>query len=163
MKVLLLRHGQRKGEGDELTLTGHQQARDLVLNFMNPQHWLYTLRPTRLFCSPKNRCRQTLTPLSQALSVPITISELVDERKPPESMAKFSERVILFISQVERSLGENDALLICTHFDWLEEFIALAPTDLLAPEEIQHFAPGEIHGFEITRGVWCYQGPRAWA
>jgi broad specificity phosphatase PhoE len=130
---------------------------------LDPNHWLHFFRPTHLLSSPKTRCQQTLVPLANALDLSVTICGDLDERHANETSHDFNQRIHQFVSQLEKRFPPTSQLALCSHYDWLAEFITIVPSDILEPETIQHFSPGEAHGFQLENGCWLYQGPRSWA
>ena len=157
MKFVLFRHAQ-KGitpfEDPELSLKGFEQSAQLVDLIKNKS--LPT--PTFLFVSPKRRTSQTLYPISKHYSLTPQISDLLDQRRHDENTLQFRQRVQLFLNELE--LQKSDEIVFgCTHYDWLEEAMALIHCDRdLNTFEFAHWAPTQFVIFEIQNSVWKFAG-----
>lgn len=79
-----------------------------------------------IWASPKRRSQDTLRPLSLQLQVPLHIHPALDERRSNETAGAFRERLQDLQSEVE-ALSSLQALVLCSHLDWLEEWKTLWP------------------------------------
>jgi broad specificity phosphatase PhoE len=158
MHVILLRHATRSplhpADGG-LSEAGRRQAADLV-DRLNPSGPL--LHPTVLIASPKRRAQETLAPLSSYCGIQINLNENVDERRDAETGLQFQARVRAWVKETVSKYGTNDVLFVCSHLDWLEEVLRVAPSNLTALEIERPFAPCEARAFEIRDGIW-YTSP----
>lgn len=156
MKITLLRHGSRDltiGSDGGLNESGREQAASLTTR-LQPQGNLPP--PTHLDCSPKRRARETLTPLSEHLGLKLNIEPLLDERQSSESSVEFRQRIRKFLESLREKYTSRDVVYLCTHADWLEEALAILPSDLSEFEAQSGFACGELKSFELKDGIWEY-------
>lgn len=153
MKFVLFRHAH-KGilpfEDPELSLQGFEQAHrisDLISkNSLSI--------PTRLFCSPKRRTSQTFYPSAQRLGLKTEVNPDLDQRASQESSIDFKNRVQKFLRQIEK-LNGNLVIFACTHYDWIEEAMALINSDKdLKSFEFSHWSPTQYVEFEIENNLW---------
>lgn len=158
MTIYFFRHGDRESrrlvassvEGSEpdLTPSGHRQAECLHAWVQQGQ----LPRPSQLMASPRRRAQNTLKQLSEGLSLPVKPLPELDERTDAESARDFRDRVSEFLRQVQQQSG---VLFVCSHYDWLEELLTLAPADEdLVVDGSPLWAPGAFLGFEITEEIW---------
>lgn len=154
MKFVLFRHAH-KGilpfEDPELSLQGFEQAlriSDLVI-----KNNLAT--PTQLFCSPKRRTSQTFYPTAQKLGLKIEARPDLDQRASQESSLEFRNRVLKFLQQTEKLQNDKPTIFACTHYDWIEEAMALINCDKdLNSFEFSHWPPTQYVEFEIQNNLW---------
>jgi phosphohistidine phosphatase SixA len=134
MLVLLVRHGhagaRRQWHGDDglrpLDATGFDQAAALVPT-------LAPFAPARILSSPLLRCVQTVTPLSDALGIPIEHSpSLVPE-------AALAATHLARTASIEDSGAERGAIVLCTHGEVIHEMQAL-----LEHEGLPDFGPASL-------------------
>ena len=149
MKLLLLRHASRSAldTGDSpLSAVGQRQAEELA-SLVHSQGRLP--KPTRIYCSPKRRARETLAPLAARLELTVTPDPRLDERHNNESQREFLARVNAVVN--EFSVATDACCVLCTHLDWLEAFDASAPIDR---DVTGGWATGEYRLFKIENGLW---------
>jgi phosphohistidine phosphatase SixA len=138
MLVLLVRHGhagaKRQWHGDDdfrpLDATGLEQSTALV-------PLLARFTPARILSSPLVRCVQTVTPLSDALGLPI-------ERSPslvPEAgaAATLLARQVSIDKPEEEFQSEAGAIVLCTHGEVIHHMQAL-----LAHDGLPDFGPASL-------------------
>jgi broad specificity phosphatase PhoE len=163
VKILLLRHAARSNQeyGDiSLSSAGRSQAQELVSQLSpNGPNGSLLPRPTLLFCSPKKRTRETLTPIAHALQLTLTIDTLLDERQRGESAQVFAKRVGLFLNGIEKyqaepEIAKEPVIWVCSHLDWLENALAFLdanPSDAL---QAGSWSNCEYRVFQVTDGLW---------
>lgn len=157
MKFVLFRHAQ-KGitpfEDPELSLKGFEQSGNLIDLIKNKSLPL----PTFLFVSPKRRTSQTFYPISKHHSLTPQISDFLDQRRNDETSLQFRQRVQTFLNELELRNSE-EVIFACTHYDWLEEAMALIHCDRdLNTFEFSHWAPTQYVIFEIENNIWKFIG-----
>jgi phosphohistidine phosphatase SixA len=175
--VILMRHGSRDtySPGDSpLNTTGLAQAEvlaKLVRSGLFPT-------PSRLIVSPKKRAKQTLSPLAAFLGFDPTVDPRLDERNSDEALQDFESRVRSFLDDVARApnsrhpeppvaklaatapatlapaMASASLTIACSHLDWLESAMVLAPSDMSESELTEPWSPGAYRIFEIVDGVW---------
>ncbi len=131
MKLVLFRHGEKQSERTSdplLSHKGEQQAKALkqyVQQGILP-------KPNRLIISPKIRTAMTFSPLAQSLPLHLEKSNALDERSNQEEASDFKKRILQFIENISKPVDqkENEQIIfICSHLDWIEEFLDLLPSD----------------------------------
>ena len=159
MKIVLLRHATRSavGLGDTpLTLLGLAQAEELGLKGATARDSLP--KPTHVFASPKQRARQTLTPLSEKLGLPLKIDPRLDERHQNESHVEFTQRLREFLAEIESmQTSEEPAIYLCTHLDWLELAVTEISSDLTEIETAASWQTAEYRVFRVEDGLWQFK------
>ena len=155
MRFILFRHAH-KGvlplEDPELSPPGFEQAA-LLLNLINKN----TLtKPTHLWASPKRRTSQTLYPTSKNLNLKIEIkTELDQQNQHVENNSDFRSRVQHFLQSIQSLQTTNDIIFACTHYDWIEEAMALINCDKdLNSFEFSSWSPAQYIEFEINDNLW---------
>lgn len=164
MQILVFRHAERdqnalsfvaSAESDPgLNSKGQRQAQGLLQSCVDQK----LPAPTKIFCSPKLRARQTLMPLAKHFSLELTSLPNLDERRHHENGDNFSQRVKAQINEFSKLSG-TQSLYFATHLDWLEEALIHIPsdTDLLQNEFTAWGTCQYIH-FEIEAGLWKLRG-----
>lgn len=139
MNFILFRHAEKSSEltvDAPLSAHGHSQARHLSELVQNKKLPL----PTHLICSPKKRTWETLSFLSKQTGVKIIPNLLLDLRSNTESMKDFRLRVqeflVAFQLDIPDSTTEPPTVYVCTHQDWVEEFMSVieSSTNLSQPK-----------------------------
>lgn len=156
MKLVLFRHGEKQSEWTSdplLSFKGEQQAKALK-EFV---HQGILPKPTRLIISPKIRTAMTFSPLALSLPLPLEKSEVLDERSNQEEISDLKKRISQFIENISMQVDpkENEQIIfICSHFDWIEEFLELLPcdSDLIQIPDFR-WAPGAYLVFEFNSKV----------
>ncbi len=164
MDVVLFRHA-KKGltpfDDPDLSPEGFMQSQLLPLTVQKQN-----LPPaTALWASEKIRTHQTFKGLSLALGInTITRAEL-NLRADFENQKMFQKRVQSLIDELSlnsQKYSTNSCIYMCTHYDWIEESMALIACDknLLnfefsswAPAQFVHFKTSETQWKFITKGV----------
>ncbi len=157
MDILLFRHGQKDltpFDDPHLTAEGFRQAdniAELVLKKLLPA-------PTELWVSEIIRTHQTLAALSKMLNIPTVKKPELNLREDGELRHSFQKRVHKLIEQLSVSAGKSSVsscMYLCTHYDWIEEAMALIPSDTdLSTFEFAHWAPAHYVQFKIEAGLW---------
>ena len=116
-------------------------------------------QPQEIFCSPKTRARQTVSPLCEFLKLSVQLDERLDERHSHESRADFEFRIRSFLADIEgkfhspptcagnlhgQQLQLAKTVVACSHMDWLESIFPLMNSNLTAAELTQPWAAGEF-------------------
>lgn len=152
MKVVFLRHATRSlhGTGDSpLNTVGKSQA-DALANYLVPNGPLPL--PTRLYCSPKRRAQETLSPLSSALQMDVQVDPRLDERQHSESGQEFEARILNFLKALQDD--SSTCSYVCSHLDWLETALVLIDSDMTDLEIATPWATAEFRIFKISEGLW---------
>lgn len=156
MKFVLFRHAH-KGilpfEDPELSLPGFEQASKLVELVRNQN----LPAPSQLYVSPKRRASQTFYPLSKNFSINLEVYPELEQARGDESASEFRDRVKTFLNKIALRAHENQTVFACTHFDWIEEAMALIHCDLdLNNFEFSHWAPTQFVAFEVGADQWKF-------
>lgn len=149
MKFVLFRHAH-KGftpfEDPELSLRGFEQSAKIP-GLLKTQP---LPNPTELFASPRRRTSQTLYPISKEYSLPIVVTELLDQKKESESISQFRFRISQFMKQLVETNSSEETVYACTHYDWIEEAMSLINCDRnLNDFEFSHWAPAQYLVLEL--------------
>jgi broad specificity phosphatase PhoE len=160
MKFVLLRHahkGLTPFEDPELSIRGFEQSAKL-LEFLKTQQLPVA---TELFVSPRRRTSQTLYPISKELTLPMTVTDLLDQRKDSETAAQFRFRIARFIKQLAQSQAPEKTVYACTHYDWIEEAMSLINCDRnLVDFEFSHWAPAQhlvLELLSVETELWSFK------
>ena len=162
MEIVLFRHAH-KGimplADPELSDLGFDQARRLGECIQAKQ----IVQPTHAWCSEKIRTHQTLAFACGQNQVEIESSQLLNVRGYSESVEQFRDRIKKFLDLMgSLSLTANsDAQVhfVCTHYDWIEEFMIFIPCDKdLTTFEFSSWSPGQYLHFKIKNQIWNLMG-----
>ena len=156
MKFVLFRHahkGIQPFDDPELSLPGFEQAAKILALADNK-----TLpRPTALLVSPRRRTSQTFYPISKNSTLPMHITEALDQCLPGEGSREFRLRVQNFLRQLSTLYAHDDVVFACTHYDWIECAMQLIQCDKdLTTFEFAHWSPTQYIVFEINSFTWTY-------
>jgi len=148
MKMILFRHAEKTSDGTsnpKLSPRGREQAEKLSEEVSAKK----LPKPQVLLVSPRSRAQETFAVLSQKSGVALKVTDLLDERKPEESSADFRRRVQELLVLIQMDYQDNDCVYLCTHFDWIEEFLTVveSSTDLLQ-NKYHHWGSGQWMWFE---------------
>lgn len=158
MNVVLFRHAQ-KGmtpfDNPHLTIEGFVQA-DAIASAVAIERKL--VAPTEIWVSDKIRTHQTLQPVASHFKISTQQKDELDLRNDHETQQMFHDRVHALIDLLSVT-SENDSSLksiyLCTHYDWIEEAMALIPCDTnLSGYEFSHWGPAQYAAFSIESGLW---------
>ena len=157
MRFILLRHADKERSFEanpKLSEQGRKQAQslaDLVSKGSLPG-------PLQLLSSPKIRAKQTLEPLSKSSGIKIQELPELLERQSHENSAQFLTRIKSTISRLEKlNPSSSGVIYAVTHFDWIEDFLAVLHSDQDFSEAHFHsWAPCQFMEFEIKDGIWHY-------
>lgn len=127
MMWVLFRHGEKtmQGHDPELSPRGHEQARKILEKVQKGG----LPKPHALYVSTKQRTLQTFAPLSTGTKVPSQIRAELTERVPGETVEKFRFRIQEFLVRLMLQHKDNEVIYLCTHFDWIEEFLTIVESD----------------------------------
>ena len=125
MKTLyLIRHAHRdvsdRTLDNGLSLRGVAQAKKIEEWFTSKEISL----PSELVSSPRRRCQETLTPLSERSGLPLKIDPGTEEQRENEDSAQFGRRVLNWFQAWKKSA--EPVTLVCSHGDWIPLIISLA-------------------------------------
>lgn len=113
--------------------------------------------PTHLLVSPKCRAGQTFLPLSHELQLPLQVQSALDQHLSGETTSEFRDRVRIFLGNIAHQYAADDVVYACTHYDWIEEAIALIACDRdLSTFEFSHWSPTQYIVFEVRADRWIY-------
>jgi phosphohistidine phosphatase SixA len=156
--LIIMRHGARSFEGDQLSVEGRKQASGLKETLKTMQIPM----PTEISVSPKNRTRATVATLATELALPVSIVGALDERTGAETQSMFEDRVKQYLescnSWATSSLGKQPSTravrLLCSHLDWLEAaalFIASSENDF---DRSEPWPPLKIRAYIFKDEIW---------
>ena len=162
---VIFRHGEKQLQGfdPELTPRGLEQARSIVKNVQSGR----IPKPNVLYVSTKKRTFQTLEPLGIATKLKPQIRAELTERVPGESTEKFRLRIQEFLVRLILYHQDHEVIYLCTHYDWIEEFLSTieCDTDLLRysnfgaaqyilfdKKELWHFIRSELIQSDLIQG-----------
>ena len=126
-------------------------------------------QPQEIFCSPKVRAQQTVSPLADFLKLTVQLDERLDERHSHESRATFESRIRSFLAEIEEKFHSSQTchaelneqklqlaqtVVACSHMDWLETILPLMNSNLTEVELTQLWAAGEFRSLH-----WHPEGP----
>lgn len=155
MKLVLLRHATRSpydGGDSSLSTKGRAQAEDLVEQ-LAPRGPLP--HPSRLIASPKRRAKETLTPVSHALHLPLDVDTRLDERHQNETPGEFRARIEELFRELESAAADGASCVwLCTHLDWIEAAMIAMTHDLNEIEASMGWSAAEYKVFRFEDGVW---------
>jgi broad specificity phosphatase PhoE len=148
-QLILIRHGHRDNSNrmvdNGLSGKGEKQAKWLrryAESRFDRREWR-DLKAV-LLSSPKKRCVETLTGISDHMELPVETRPELDEQKANETFAAFSERVHGFLNWWMKDAPP--VVVVCSHGDWL-------------PLAIFHLLGTTV---EMKKGAWleieCDQG-----
>jgi broad specificity phosphatase PhoE len=110
--------------------------------------------PSRLLASPKRRAKETLTPLSHALHLPLEIDGRLDERHQTETGGEFQDRIVSVFSDLEAQASDEGCVYLCTHLDWLEGAMIALNHDMSELEASLGWSTAEYKIFKLEDGIW---------
>jgi broad specificity phosphatase PhoE len=115
-KLILIRHAHRdvmnRMDDNGLSEKGRDQALAISAFYQDQLR----MKGVRLMASPKERCQETLAPLSKTLGIEVEVDPLLDEQGPHESEMEMIDRIQNFLAQAQSAEG---AWVACSHGDWL--------------------------------------------
>jgi len=122
MELVLVRHAHRdvsdRTLDNGLSDKGREQVEELIDDLENE-----SLPQSQTFwSSPKQRCIETLTPLSEWNEGTFTIEPLLDEQQPHENQKQFIERLQTLVA---KAVALKKTLYLCSHGDVLPELANL--------------------------------------
>jgi broad specificity phosphatase PhoE len=150
MMWVLFRHGEKQMQGfdPELSPQGFIQAQKILEKVKSGK----LPKPHALYVSTKKRTAQTFEPLSREFRLKSQIKAELTERVPGETSEKFRFRIQEFLVRLLLQHQDNETLYLCTHFDWIEEFMSVieSDTDL---SRYSNFGAGQFILFE-KKELW---------
>ena len=149
MIFILFRHGH-KGltpfTDPGLSPQGFDQSQNLVDQIENG-----TLpKPTHCWFSEKIRAQQTLAKVID-LYKPLSTAKIeLNLRNHIETTKAFKSRIQKFCNELTLRNKQQEVHFVCTHYDWIEEFLTLINSDKdLNSFEYSNWSPGQYLVFEI--------------
>ncbi len=127
MMWVIFRHGEKQTTGfdPELTSRGLEQAQNIVKKVKSG----HLPKPQALYVSTKKRTTQTLSPLAQEFHLKTQIKAELTERVPGETHEKFRFRIQEFLVKLLLLHQDHEVIYLCTHYDWIEEFLSVIESD----------------------------------
>lgn len=127
MMWVIFRHGEKQIQGfdPELTPKGHTQAQAILEKVKAGK----LPKPNAIYVSTKKRTTQTLEPLAKQFRMKPQIKVELTERVPGETQEKFRFRIQEFLVKLLLLHQDNEVIYLCTHFDWVEEFLTVIESD----------------------------------
>lgn len=127
MKWVIFRHGEKQIQGfdPELSAKGLKQAQNLAEKVKAGK----LPKPHALYVSTKRRTLQTFEPLGTFAKVKPQIKAELTERVPGETSEKFRFRIQEFLVKLLLLHQDHEVIYLCTHFDWIEEFLTVIESD----------------------------------
>lgn len=150
MILILLRHGH-KGlipfQDPDLTPKGFDQALDLVTQIDNG----ILPKPTHCWFSEMIRTKQTLLKAIEKYQPRALQKSELNIRSHTETAQIFHARIQKFCHDLVLKQKLEEVHFICTHYDWIEEFLTLIDADKdLNSFEFSNWSPGQYFVFEIN-------------
>ncbi len=127
MMWVIFRHGEKQIQGfdPELTPRGHTQAKAIAEKVKAGK----LPKPNVLYVSTKRRTAQTLEPTASQQRMKTQIKAELTERVPGETPEKFRFRIQEFLVKLLLLHQDNEVIYLCTHYDWVEEFLTVIESD----------------------------------
>ena len=134
MKFLIFRHAEKHGgleKDSPLSPHGNAQAKNLLSQVISKNLPI----PAKIYCSPRKRTSLTMNPLAESFKIKIATTPLLDLKHHNETQKDFRLRIQEFLVSFQLE-PETPCVYICTHQDWIEEFLSIieCSTDLMAPK-----------------------------
>ena len=115
---------------------------------------------TALWTSEKIRTHQTFKGLASALGIKTTKRAELNLRADFETQNMFQNRVQSLIDELtltSQKHSANDCIYLCTHYDWIEESMALIKCDKnLLNFEFSSWAPAQFIHFKTSETEWKF-------
>ncbi len=152
MMWVLFRHGEKQIQGfdPELTPTGQAQAQALLEKVKAGK----LPKPHAIYVSTKRRTAQTLEPLARQFKMKTQVKAELTEKVPGETPEKFRFRIQEFLVKLLLLHQDHEVIYLCTHFDWLEEFLTVIESDSDL-SRFSHFTPAQYILFE-KKELWHF-------
>lgn len=147
---VVFRHGEKSLQGfdPELSQRGQDQAQKILLKVKAGA----LPKPSALYVSTKKRSAQTFQPLSESLNLKSLIRADLTERVPGETRDKFRRRIQEFLLKVMLEHKENEVVYVCTHSDWIDEFLTMIECD--SDLARCHYWPSAQHMVFEKKEIW---------
>lgn len=118
MKLILVRHGESEANAglteitgtNGLTKKGKEQIKEATKKLMG-------MKIDAVFCSPTERCKETMDEMLEILDEKIAIhfSKLLGPQKKSESIAYLKDRIKRFVEDLKCEFENDETILIITH------------------------------------------------
>lgn len=147
---IIFRHGEKQIQGfdPELTPKGLTQAKSILEKVKTGK----LPKPNALYVSTKKRTAQTLEPVASQFKMKTQIKAELTERVPGETAEKFRFRIQEFLVKLLLLHQDNEVLYLCTHIDWIEEFMSVIESDSDL-SRYANFSPAQYIMFE-KKELW---------
>ncbi len=147
---VIFRHGEKQMQGfdPELSPEGIVQAKNILEKAKGGK----LPKPNALYVSTKKRTAQTFDPLAQHFRMKTQVKVELTERVPGETQEKFRFRIQEFLVKLLLLHQDNEVIYLCTHYDWIEEFLTVIESD----KDLSRFAsfgPAQYIMFE-KKELW---------
>lgn len=150
MKFVIFRHGEKSNESHDpsLNIEGFKQAENALKLLVESR----LPRPSKIYTSPKIRTQQTLKPIADFSKLKLNPTPLLDLRQNNETPKDFRLRVQEFLVGFQLEL--LSCVYICTHQDWIEEFLSIIESSTDLTQSKYNFWPsGQYMVFEKDE-IW---------
>ncbi len=151
MRIVLFRHGHKQFSMDEnpsLSLKGFDQSKKLT-QMLDTK---ILPNPNECWHSFKKRTFETLQELKLNPSIQFKLKNNLNERQATETIKDFQNRIKLILIDIQnlQIVSKEHILFICSHYDWIEEFLNIASCSKdLNAFEYSNWAPGQYLDFEF--------------
>lgn len=157
MLIVIFRHGHKEFSADfdpNLSPKGFDQSTAL-LNAVQADK---IPQPTHCWFSPRKRTRQTLEKAIDFFKPVTALKNELDVRASEETLADFRKRITACLNELEQKSSHKDCYYLCTHYDWLEEFLTTVNSnkDFNQPQ-FWTWAPADYMIFDVQDGSWNFQ------
>lgn len=157
MLIVIFRHGHKEFSTDfdpNLSPKGFEQSAALLKAIQENK----LPRPTHCWYSPRKRTRQTLEKAIEFYKPSTSLKIELDVRESEESRADFKKRILQCLNELEQKSSHKDCYYLCTHYDWLEEFLlAVNSNQDFNQPQFWTWAPADYMIFDIQDGIWNFQ------
>lgn len=148
MKLVIFRHAEKQSiasSDPDLSSRGFSQAHQIADQVRNKK----ISTPHVILASPRRRTTQTLQKVADDQKIKIQVKDLLDQRKSNESSTDFRKRIQEFLITLHLDYPTPKTIFICTHIDWIEEFMSIVESSTdLNRTEFHHFQPAQWVEFE---------------
>lgn len=136
MKLILIRHGE--SETNNLTEKGKKQIKET-------REKLVSEKIDVIFCSPTNRCQETMEEIlkNREDNVMISFSKLIEPKRKAETIGELKDRISLFIDDLKYEFGEDQTVVVISHKMPIRMFACILTAKDLAAEN------GSVNIFEV--------------
>lgn len=157
MKLVLFRHGDKAFDGTNnppLSEIGLEQASNIAAMVSHTR----LPRPSQIWVSPKKRTQQTMQALADWAQTPWQIQADLEEKQDGETAVQFRNRIERVIQQLQEQESTTSCIYLCSHLDWIEEFLIQIPSDTdLSSPMYQHWGSAQYMVFSVQNSLFEMQ------